>query len=296
MWAVLADCALTAKRVTGFDDIIHMIETHSADALRAMILAGVPDVPGMDLAATFEKLLENPDDYRARLVGALRAFWSRVFADDYRALEPELNRMGRQLRSAGANATSANVGARVGIPIAADETAGSLVAGKSGYAVPLDRLRRVLILPSAFNLNRWWTKRENDGVDLFFPVSDGTITPNDAIVQGFRPASSGLREDVKPEIIFRALGDTTRYAIATILARSPMTPTDLARQLKVSKPTITHHVHSLRDAGLILDGGDGGRLSLDRTKLEQLSEAAVSALFSSEGKLKLSKTRKKSRS
>jgi DNA-binding transcriptional ArsR family regulator len=295
MWAVLADCVLTAKRVTGFDDIIDTIETHSAHGLRETILAGVPDVPGANLAATFGKLLENPEDYRARLVGALRAFWSRVFADDYRALEPELNRLGRQLRSAGANATSANVGRRVGIPIAADEKGGAIIAGKSGYSIPLDRVRRVLILPSAFNLNRWWTKRENDGVDLFFPVSDGTITPNDAIAQGFRPASSPIQEDVKPEIIFRALGDTTRYAIATILARSPMTPTELARQLKVSKPTITHHVHSLRDAGLIVDGGEGGKLSLDRTKLEQLSGAAVSALFASEGKLKLSKTRKKSR-
>lgn len=295
MWAVLADSVLQAKHIAGFEEIIETIETQSADELRGTILSGVPDVPGADLAAAFERLLADADDYRSRLVAVLRAFWSRVFEEDFRAIVPELNRQGRQLRSASANATAANVGSRLGIPIAVNEETATLAAGRGGYSVPLARVGRVLVLPSAFNLNRWWTKREGDTVDLFFPVSDGTITPNDAISQGNRSAEIAVTEEVKPEVVFRALGDTTRYAIASILARSPMTPSELARQLKVSKPTITHHVHSLRDAGLIVEGGDGGRLALDRSKLEQLSGAAVSALFVSEGKLKLSKTRKKPR-
>jgi DNA-binding transcriptional ArsR family regulator len=296
MWAVLADCVLNAKVVTNFDDIIDAIETQSADGLRGTILAGVPDVAGANLATTFETLLRNPEDYRSQLVAVLRAFWTRVFAEDFGAIESELNRLGRQLRSAGANATAANAGARIGIPIAVDEKTGALAAGRAGFSVPLERVGRVLILPSAFNLSRWWTKRDGDRVDLFFPVSDGTITPNDAVAaHPVRAARTGNDEEIEPEVVFRALGDTTRYAIATILARSPMTPTDLARQLKVSKPTITHHVHSLRDAGLIIEGDDAGRLSLDRGKLEQLSKAAISALFASEGRLKLSKTRKKIR-
>ena len=295
MWAVLADCVLGAKRITSIDDIVDAIETQSVDGLRKTILAGVPDVPGANLAATFETLLRNPDDYRAQVVGLLHAFWARVFEEDFSAIEPELNRMARQLRSTSANANPVNAGARIGIPITLDEKSGTLAAGRAGFSVPLARVGRVLVLPSAFNLNRWWTKRDDDRVDLFFPVSDGTITPNDAVARPLRPSRTGIAEEIKPEVVFRALGDTTRYAIATILARSPMTPTELARELKVSKPTITHHLHSLRDAGLIIEGDDSGRLSLDREKLELLSGAAVSALFAFEGKLKLSKTRKKSR-
>lgn len=295
MWAVLADSVLGAKRITTIGDIIGTIEKQPADGWRQTILDGVPDIPGANLTAAFESLLRNPDDYRSQLVGLLGAFWSRVFAEDFSAIEPELNRLGRQLRSASENAALANSGARIGIPITIDEDTGILAAGRAGYSTPLARVRRVLILPSAFNLNRWWTKRDDATVDLFFPVSDGTIKPNDAVAEPVRASRPGIAEEIEPEVVFRALGDTTRYAIATILARSPATPTELARELKVSKPTITHHVHSLRDAGLIIEGNGAGRLSLDRGKLERLSGAAVSALFASGGKLKLSKTRKKSR-
>ncbi len=296
MWAVLADSTLHAKRIATVDDIVSAIENQNAKLFRETVLAGVPDLPGTDLPGTFSKLLRDPDEYRSKVVAVLRAFWSRVFADDFAAVEPELNRMARQLRAASASATTSNAGSRLGLPISLDEEAGTLAAGRGGYSVGLSHVGRVVVLPSAFNLNRWWTKRDVDRVDLFFPVSDGTITPNDAIAEhkvGNRGAAASL--DVQPEVVFRALGDTTRYAIATILARSPATPTELSRQLRVSKPTITHHVHSLRDAGLILEGAGGGRLSLDRAKLEKLSEVAVAALFSTEGKLRLSKTRKKSR-
>jgi len=295
MWAVLADSTLNAKRVATFEDVIAAVESPAPAEFRETILAGVPDVPGANLPATFAALLRDPDDYRSRVVAVLREFWSRAFAGDFAALEPELNRLGRQLRSAAPGVAAGDAGARLGIPITVDEEAGTLAAGSSGGAIPLSRVERLLLLPSAFNLNRWWTKREDERVSLFFPVSDGTITPNDAVAQPSRAAPSPSSEEVQPEVVFRALGDTTRYAIATILARHPATATELSRQLKVSKPTITHHLRSLRDAGLIAAGPGGGKLSLDRSKLEHLSEAAVSALFASEGKLKLARTRKKSR-
>ena len=95
--------------------------------------------------------------------------------------------------------------------------------------------------------------------------------------------------------VFRALGDTTRYAIASILARTPTTSAELARSLKVSKPTITHHVQALRAAGLIAEATEGGssRLTLDRETVAALSTAAVQQLFSSTGDLQLLTTRKR---
>ncbi|MDQ3673768.1 MAG: metalloregulator ArsR/SmtB family transcription factor, partial [Gemmatimonadota bacterium] len=100
---------------------------------------------------------------------------------------------------------------------------------------------------------------------------------------------------VNPEAVFRALGDTTRYAIASILARNPTSSAELARSLQVSKPTITHHVQALRAAGLIREISDGGssRLSLNRETLAALSTAAIENLFSSTARLPLLTTRQR---
>jgi DNA-binding transcriptional ArsR family regulator len=103
---------------------------------------------------------------------------------------------------------------------------------------------------------------------------------------------------VNAESVFRALGDTTRYAIASVLARTPTTSAELARSLNVSKPTITHHVQTLRQAGLIDEqpGGGANRLSLNRETVAGLSNVAVEQLFSSTGELTLVTTRKRRRS
>lgn len=304
MWAVLGDATLGTARIDSFDDLIAALEEPNAEQFSTTVLSGVPDVRGSVAKEHFRALLRDPSDYRRRMIAVLRSFWARGFSDDFSTLKPELERAGRQIRAGGATAFSAALAKRLSLPIEIDEATEMLKAGRSGYTAALARAGRIVLLPSAFNLNRWWTKRD-DGespIDFFFPLNDGTITPNDALRESGREAAPraadiGLQEwasiFVRPEIVFRALGDTTRYAIATILARAPCTPTDLARQLKVSKPTITHHVHALRGAGLIVEGAEGGRLALDRSKLEALSTAAVSALFSTEGKLKLAKTRKR---
>jgi DNA-binding transcriptional ArsR family regulator len=119
-----------------------------------------------------------------------------------------------------------------------------------------------------------------------------------------RPAKPGAstgagyadsRVPIDAESVFLALGDTTRYAIASLLARTPTTSAELARSLNVSKPTITHHVQALRSAGLISETPAGGstKLSLNRAAVGAISEAAVNQLFSSTADLNLATTRKR---
>jgi len=121
---------------------------------------------------------------------------------------------------------------------------------------------------------------------------DGTV--NDLPTK-HHPARTVAHPAINAESVFRALGDTTRYAIASILARAPTTSADLARSLKVSKPTITHHVHALRSAGLIRETPSGGstKLSLSRDTVAALSGAAMDQLFSATGDLALGTTRKR---
>jgi len=91
---------------------------------------------------------------------------------------------------------------------------------------------------------------------------------------------SNAAED--PEAVFHALGDATRYAIARLIAREPLTGADLARRLGVSGPTLTHHLKALRRARLVIEErrGNSVLLRLDRRAIAALSSLALDALFS----------------
>jgi DNA-binding transcriptional ArsR family regulator len=155
------------------------------------------------------------------------------------------------------------------------------------------------MIPSAFNARRWWAKYETKAqrVTLYFPITTESGAPNALGEESRKRRDLPAKRPgaINAESVFRALGDTTRYAIASILARTPTTSAELARSLKVSKPTITHHIHALRSAGLIseIPSGASTKLALSRDTVAALSGAAVEQLFSSTGDLALETTRKR---
>ena len=179
------------------------------------------------------------------------------------------------------------------------DNAGHQLRPKSGAPIDYQKIERCFVIPSAFNTRRWWTKytSASDRVVLYFPIARDVNAANRIRRDVTAKAASepARRTDINAESVFRALGDTTRYAIASILARTPTTSADLARSLKVSKPTITHHVQALRSAGLIKETPSGGstKLSLSRDTVADLSGAAVEQLFSSSGELNLGTTRRR---
>ena len=68
------------------------------------------------------------------------------------------------------------------------------------------------------------------------------------------------------------LGDPTRRAIFELLARSPCSVGELARQLPVSRPAVSQHLRLLKDGGLVVSRAEGTR------RVYQLNPAGVSAL------------------
>ncbi len=57
-----------------------------------------------------------------------------------------------------------------------------------------------------------------------------------------------------PDVLFRsmkALADPTRLRILRYLSAEPLTPAELARRLRLRAPTVVHHLHHLRLAGLV---------------------------------------------
>jgi len=72
---------------------------------------------------------------------------------------------------------------------------------------------------------------------------------------GARPATTSLIPgETVPDTLLRALkalSDSTRLKILRYLAKEPLTPTELARRLRLRIPTVMHHLHALRLAGLV---------------------------------------------
>ena len=65
----------------------------------------------------------------------------------------------------------------------------------------------------------------------------------------FEPSDRKIAAEVSAGM--KALADPTRLTILMRLGRHPGTVTELARQMKLSQPTVSAHVQVLRDAGLI---------------------------------------------
>lgn len=318
-WPLLADALQGIDGPLSFEDIVSTLSDMPVDDLRANVIAGIfhdrattdallsrkrtlrqvltdDDFPGVEMLAHFglrpytpkspaavalETLLSDTESYRQTLVAVLRKFWGSGFSADWRALEPGLRADATGMEERSGQEGIADLAADLKLPVVMDESAG-VMRTRTGAGVKFDRIKRCYLIPSAFNTKRWWAKYEDGDkrVTLYFPVWGGARS---------RAAK------VNAEAVFRALGDTTRYAIASILARRPTTSADLSRALNVSKPTITHHVHALRAAGLINERTDGGSslLSLDRDTVAELSGAAVREFFSSTGELQLLTTRKR---
>jgi DNA-binding transcriptional ArsR family regulator len=72
---------------------------------------------------------------------------------------------------------------------------------------------------------------------------------------GARPPDASLVPgEVVPDSLLRALkalSDPTRLRILHYLAEEPLTPAELARRLRLRAPTVTHHLKTLRLAGLV---------------------------------------------
>lgn len=72
---------------------------------------------------------------------------------------------------------------------------------------------------------------------------------------GGRPAGVSLvpGEEVPDTLLqaLKALADPTRLRILRYLSAQPLTPADLSRRLRLRPPTVIHHLHALRIAGLL---------------------------------------------
>lgn len=334
-WPLLADTVQQASGELAFDEIVDAIRAMPPEELTTNILSGIfrdsgivrslvsgkaklrevvsRDGQGGELLRAFglrpfdpesrsvkaiAALLRSPNVFRDELARVLEQFWTATFRERWSALESPLRAESFRMRDLAEERPIEDVARELDLPVVFDPD-DKEVRPRTGPALPYERIDTCCVIPSGFNTRHWWAKYETKSgrLSLYFPIMrDGSLVNRRATdAAGSRTSFAHTVSALDAESVFRALGDTTRYAIASILARTPTTSADLARTLGVSKPTITHHVQALRSAGLIAESPAGGsvRLSLKRETIGAISEAAVGQLFSSTADLSLGTTRKR---
>ncbi|HEX6573538.1 MAG TPA: metalloregulator ArsR/SmtB family transcription factor [Gemmatimonadaceae bacterium] len=260
--------------MSGRKSLKRTIAQEAASQEKLLKLLGLhPFDPENASAYAFDRVISQPSVYRDEVVGALEMFWQIGFSDTWKFLEPQMKAAARAYKS--------------GI------TRGGLLSILKKHAMPMstDRIEltasAVRLIPSSFNVSRLWAAYadSHERFTFYIPVLDRSVRTESEGKGDRTPVAREATGPINPSAVFKALGDTTRYAMATTLARSPMTSVELAKLFNVSKPTISHHVALLRDANLLTErqSDNGTVLSLNRRTLERASPAAAQEMYSDEG-------------
>jgi DNA-binding transcriptional ArsR family regulator len=308
MWPLLADALRDASPDAGFPEILHTIQSADDHAFQQSILSGIfrdteivttlvagerslgdatrteaernpslltlmglyPFDQSSDVAVALARIIDDPVGYRVDLANALHTFWSLVFRETWRDLQAGMIQARAALQLALESGPPSEFARDIALPVTLDDRKKVVASLRGRTLYPYKSVSEIHVIPSAFNDARLWAAYSDTAgsVRLYFPV--------------FRPEL--LRDDVTSvdaATAFRALGDTTRYAIASVLAHEPQTSVELAKAFGVSKATISHHVQLMRAAGLLEESAtdNGIVLALDRDAVEGISEAAVQELF-----------------
>ena len=255
--------------MSGRIPLMRTVQTEAKTQERLLALLGLhPFTRRSPSALAFERIVSAPAAYRDEMAQLLEAFWKAGFAGTWTTLEPQMRKSSRTMRHEIARENFAGVASDKKLPVTMDGEA--VVTVRDGSRMPLKMVAALYLIPSAFNTTRLWASYSDSHQRkrFFIPVLDSDLAP-DSVAQA------------DPSTVFRALGDTTRYAIASTLARNPMTSVELARVFEVSKPTISHHVQQLRVAGLLEEDqtDNGVVLSINRRVLERASDHAAREMF-----------------
>jgi DNA-binding transcriptional ArsR family regulator len=316
MWPLLADALREEPPDIGFPDMIGALRRMDLQSFQRCVLAGVfkgpravdglmtgrtslkrtvaneprtqekvltmlglrPFEPGSAAAHVFEQIVSNPAPYRDEVISVLESFWENGFRESWTMLEPDLRNSARTMRRSVLRDGLKAFASERQLPITLDK--GAILSVRGTARVTLKATLGVHLIPSAFNVGKLWAayRDSHNRTRFFVPVLEPALIESPARAEEARAA-------IDPAAVFKALGDTTRYAMATTIARTPMTSVELARVFNVSKPTISHHVQLLRAAHLLREeqSETGVVLSLDRRVLEKASSAAAAEMFSEEG-------------
>ena len=79
-------------------------------------------------------------------------------------------------------------------------------------------------------------------------------------------------------ILFKALNDSTRREILELLKKGDLTAGDIADKFNITKPSISHHLDLLKQAGLVHSTKNGQFIlySLNTTVMDEIVKWLIS--------------------
>ena len=79
-------------------------------------------------------------------------------------------------------------------------------------------------------------------------------------------------------LLFKALNDATRREILELLKAKDLTAGEIADKFSISKPSISHHLDLLRQAGLVVSVKEGQFIyySLNTTVMDEMLKWIIS--------------------
>jgi len=204
------------------------------EAFRACREPGHGAKPAGDagLAARWLDCWANPERFGAAYRRGLREYYEVFFREEERRILPDVERSLARAQELAARVPAAEL----------FETL------SRGIRVEYHLKQRELVLVPC-----WWCSPRI----LYTSLEPG----REVVLFGARPAEASLvpGDSVPGELLLalEALSDPTRLAILQALVEAPLTQADIARRLRLRPPTISHHLKSLRIAGLIAYIGEG---------------------------------------
>jgi DNA-binding transcriptional ArsR family regulator len=127
--------------------------------------------------------------------------------------------------------------------------------------VPEQTVRRIVLAPTYFGRPYNSLTKVNDVQLVCYPIADSALDAAGRLA----PPAATVR-------LYRALGDESRLRILRLLAERDRYLTELANELELSKPTISHHVAQLRSAGLVTMT-EQGNLTYYTLRRDRIDEA-----------------------
>lgn len=232
------------------------------------------------VARTLQQALDSPDRLSEALAAMLQEFWSAVFADTWRHVQPQYEQSIAQKQRLQAACTPQRFAdeLRLRVEFVDDEY---LQAVRGGYRLPFAQIGTVWMIPSAFNTQHFWHVLSSSGHEHpLFPYFDPSIDIGISASTA-RAARDSLEPPFDPAQIFRALADPARYSMMLLLGGDRVrTATEVGQQLSLSKGTVSHHVHIMREAGLVTQTREENALvlRLNGAVIERLSAETLKAI------------------
>lgn len=251
-----------------------------------------PFDPESPQVKALENLVFNPENFRKTILRVLEIYWEKSFKATWEKLLPQMRRSLESRERLFHSCSLSEFSKQALLRIEVNHSKSEIQAIRGGYRLRYNDVENCYFLPSAFNDRRFWSafKDNSKNTTVYFPYFDPSITLD---FQMATETMSPIDPALDPALIFKALGDATRFAIVKVLARTPMSSVDLAKVMTVSKPTISHHIHLLREAGLIHEIFVGGaiQLHIKRSVIGALSDLTIAKLFETNEPLQLTRTR-----